>query len=301
MSVFESVGQPVFAFVHVIILVAFILLLTIVIANIVRKALNRYVRSASEMIRVNPTQFNFLRYLITALIYVSGFGLAVYAVPPLRNLSLSIFASSGILAAVIGFASQHSIANIVSGIFITIFKPFVVGDRVKMLDKNISGVVEDISLRHTIIRTYANKRVIIPNSVISSEVIENADIIDEKVCKFVEMGISYDSDMDTAMTIMREEAMNHPDTIDNRTDEEKKANEPVVAVRVIGFGDSSVNLRAWVWVRDPSTAFRLGCALNKSIKERFDREGVEIPFPHRTVVYKNPRPPSGPGGCSSAS
>ena len=81
--------------------------------------------------------------------------------------------------------------------------------------------------------------------------------------------------------------MKHKYFFDNRTKEEKKSNEPAVPVRVLGFGDSSVNLRAWVWAHNPSEAFRMGCDLNESIKERFDKERIEIPFPHRTLVYKN--------------
>jgi small-conductance mechanosensitive channel len=88
------------------------------------------------------------------------------------------------------------------------------------------------------------------------------------------------------MKIMREESEKHPNCYDNRTEEEKKNKEPIVKVRVIGFGNSSVNLRAWVWSEDAGKGFVMACDLNKSIKERFDKEGVEIPFPYRTIVYK---------------
>ena len=201
------------------------------------------------------------------------------------SLSVSLFAGAGILAVVIGFASQHAFANIVSGIFIVIFKPFRVGDRIT-IGTDVRGVVEDINLRHTIIRNFENKRIIVPNSIISNEKIENASIGDEKICRFVEFGISYDSNIDKAMKIMEKEALKHPLHIDNRSDEEKEKNDPIVRVRVIGFADSSVNLRAWVWAKDSPDAFTLGCDLNKSIKERFDKEGIEIPFPYRTIVYK---------------
>lgn len=127
---------------------------------------------------------------------------------------------------------------------------------------------------------------IVPNSVISTEVLENSNLIDDKICRFVEIGISYDSDLEKALTIMREEALKHPDRIDARTEEEKASGIPQVITRVIGFGDSSVNLRAWVWAKDQPVAFAMGCDLNQSIKLRFDRDGIEIPFPHRTIVYK---------------
>jgi len=81
--------------------------------------------------------------------------------------------------------------------------------------------------------------------------------------------------------------MKHPNFIDNRTEEEKKNKDQAVPVRVVGFGDSSVNLKASVWAEHPGKAYTMGCDLNKSIKERFDKEGIEIPFPYRTIVYKN--------------
>ncbi len=127
----------------------------------------------------------------------------------------------------------------------------------------------------------------IPNNKISDETIINSSIVEELTCIFFEIGISYDANMDRAMKIIAEEAMAHPLTIDNRSDEEKEEGHPIVMVRVIGFGDSSVNLRGYVWAPSPADGFTLKCDLNKSIKERFDAEGIEIPFPYRTLVFKN--------------
>lgn len=259
---------------------------TVLVERIVKFFINRTFRKSTKFIKVDPTKYSFFRHSVSALIYTIGIGIAVYKIPSLRAVSVSIFAGAGILAVIIGFASQQAFSNIVSGIFIVIFKPFRVGDRIK-LGNGISGIVEDITLRHTVIKDWQNKRVIIPNSKISEEIIENPDISDPKICKHVEFGISYDSDIDKAMKIMREESEKHPKCIDNRTNEEKKNNEPVVSVKVIGFSDSSVNLRAWVWSKSSVDAFSMSCDLNKSIKERFDREGIEIPFPYRTIVMKD--------------
>ena len=104
------------------------------------------------------------------------------------------------------------------------------------------------------------------------------------------MGISYDSDVDLAMEIMRDEALKHPSCRDFRTAEDIAEGRNKVIVRLIGFGDSSVNLRAYVWADDPISGFVMKTELFKSIKERFDAEGIEIPFPYRTIVYKNEKP-----------
>ena len=268
-----------------IVLVAIILFVTIIFARIIKKFLTRSFEKSSKYIKVDPTKFTVSKHVISALIYIVGIGIAIYLIPTLRGLSISLFAGAGVLAIIIGFASQKAVSNIISGIFIAFFEPFRVGDIIKFSDK--VGYVEDITLRHTIIRNFENKRIIVPNSTISDAIIENYNIKDEKVCRFVDFGISYDSDIDKAMKIMQQEAKKHPEFLDTRTAAEKKEKYPAVTVRVVGFGDSSVNLRAWVWAKDPLAAFRLGTDLNKNIKERFDKAGIEIPFPYRTVVFKD--------------
>ncbi|MFH1642252.1 MAG: mechanosensitive ion channel family protein [Nanoarchaeota archaeon] len=266
-------------------LVVLIGVITVILERIVRRLVDKSFKKSSKFIKVDPTQYAILKHFLSALIYLIGIGSAIYAIPQLRAISISLFAGAGVLAVIVGFASQQAFSNIVSGIFIAIFKPFRVGDRIK-IGNEVSGIVEDITLRHTVIKNFENKRLIIPNTKISEQTIENASVGDEKICKFVEFGISYDSDINTAMNIMKQETEKHPKILDNRTDEERKNKEPKVVVRVIGFSDSSVNIRAWAWARNPSDAFVMGCDLNKSIKERFDKEGIEIPFPYRTIVYK---------------
>ena len=106
------------------------------------------------------------------------------------------------------------------------------------------------------------------------------------------MGISYDSDMDRAIEIIQEESIKHPFCIDNRTPEEKEEDNPQVRVRILGFGDSSVTPRAYVWCSESLQSIRMHSDINRSIKNRFDAEGIEIPFPYRTIVYKKDLPPN---------
>lgn len=282
---FESI-YPLVNVVNYTVMFLVLCLVVILFANLVRSLVSRYLEKSSGDIQMSLAQYAFLKHALTAVVYLVGIGLAIYLIPPLRTLSLSLFAGSGILAIIIGFAAQQSFSNIVGGIFITIFKPFRVGDRVKLMGKDVTGTIEDISLRHTVIRTFENKRVIIPNSVISTELIENSNFNDTKICKLYEIGISYDSDVDKAMEIVREEALNHPETLDNRDEDQIANNESAVNVKVLGYTDSAVTLRAWIWTKDQPAAFQLGCDLNKSIKKRFDEANIEIPYPHRTVINK---------------
>ena len=269
-------------------IVLVIFLITFVLAKLIKK----FMLKKERFLKIDKTQYKFIAHFISGMIYFFGIMLALYSVPSLRGLAGSIFAGSGVLAIIIGFASRDAFSNIVSGIFVALFKPFALGDRIRLIGKEFYGVVEDITLRHTVIRTFENHRIIVPNSVINSETLDNFSIIDPKIVKFFEIGISYDSDVDKAMRIIKEEVVKHPDFLDNRTDEQIAEEEEPVKVRVIGYGDSSVNLRAYIWTTDPRAAFILGCDLNYSVKARFDRESIEIPFPYRTLVFKNEMPES---------
>ncbi|MBN1275362.1 mechanosensitive ion channel family protein [Candidatus Woesearchaeota archaeon] len=273
-----------------IILIVIILAATVVVARITKRLLHRYFHKAkkAKLVRVDETTYAFLKHFITGVIYVVGIGVALYTIPGFRTLSVSLFAGAGILAVIIGFASQAAFSNIVSGVFISIFKPFRVGDRIK-LQSGLYGVVEDITLRHTVIKTFENIRHVMPNSKISEETIENMDLGDPEIHKFIEYGISYDSDIDKAARVIREELTKHPDFLDKRTAEQKRKKEPAVTVRVVAWGDFSIQLRAAVWTKDNAAAYRLRTDTLKSIKERFDEEGIEIPFPYRTVVMKKDR------------
>jgi len=262
-----------------------ILLVTIVVAFLVNRFFKRLIRRSTDDMINDPTNYQFLRHAITALIYIVGFSIAIYSMPNLRALASSLLAGAGILAVAIGFASQQALSNIISGVFIIVFKPFRVNDRVKLRD--MVGIIEDITLRHTVIRDFENKRIIIPNSLISEEIIVNSDFGDDKICKWIEIGISYDSNIEKAKALIKEEILNHPLHIDPRSPKQIEEGEELAPVKVIGLGDSSINLRGWAWAKDSADAFKMGCDLYELIKNKFDNEGVEIPFPHRTLVHKN--------------
>ncbi len=264
--------------------ISIVLFVTLLFVKITRKFFDKKLASSTKKGN-DATQYAFLKHTSTAIISLVGLGVAIYMIPGLRAIAVSMLAGAGILAIVIGFASQEALSNIVGGVMIVLFKPYRVGDWVDV-GTSISGIVEDINLRHTTVRNRENKRVIVPNSVMSKEIIQNSHIGDEKVCRLVEIGISYDSDITKAMKIMEREAKKHPDFLDNRSAEQKKKKEPAVRTAVLGFGESSVNLRAWVWAQSPAKGYSMHLDLNKSIKEAFDNEGIEIPFPYRTLVYK---------------
>ncbi len=262
----------------------------IIVSRIVRWLINRAMFTAQEKFNADPTKYSFFKNAVSFIIWLMALGMIISRIPSLKTFAVTIFAGAGILVAAVGFAAQASFSNIISGIFIVIFKPFRVGDMIRVTEYH--GIVEDITLQHTIILNFENKRVIIPNSIISNEYIINDSIEEETVCRWIELGISYDSDLELATKIIQEEAQKHPRCIDNRTEEEKAKGQHPVNVRLLEFGNSSLNLRAYVWTDDPFNAIQMHSDINKAIKKRFDAEGVEIPFPYHTIVYKKDLPPN---------
>ncbi|MCY1633543.1 mechanosensitive ion channel family protein [Marinifilum sp. D737] len=265
--------------------VLFAIIIGFVASKIIRFFMHRMVLRSAKKLNADPTNYNFLKNAVSFLIFIVVIIIVFYSIPELKSIGVSLLASAGILAAIVGFASQQAFSNIVSGIFVVIFKPFRVGDYIKIGDLHF-GTVEDITLRHTVIKNPENRRVIIPNSVISSETILNSSIADPKVCAFVEIGISYFSCIDTAISIIRSEAEKHPNLIDNRSETEVEEGVEKVVIRVIQLADSSVVLRAYVWADNTGKAFVMKCDLLKSIKESFDKNDIEIPFPHQTLYLR---------------
>ncbi|MCP4215063.1 MAG: mechanosensitive ion channel family protein [bacterium] len=259
----------------------------LVVSFLVARMVKRLMLKREPKLKGDRTRFKFLAHLISGMIYFVGLLMAIFSIPSVRLMATPIFAGSGVLAIIIGITSRHASANIVSGIFISMFKPFRLGDRLRFVGKDFIGIVEDITLRHTVIRTFDNRRIIVPNSVISSEILENSNIFDPRILKFFEIKVAFDTDIDKAMEIMREEALKHRKFVDNRTPEQIAENEPAVIVRMVEINEYSIMLRANVWVKDPSDAFVLGCDLNKSVKERFDKEGIEIPLPYHSVIVEH--------------
>lgn len=234
---------------------------------------------------LDKTTLGFLRRIVVYAIYIVGLAVLISLIPGAEKIGNSILAGAGIMAMAIGFASQEALSNIISGLFIVFAKPFRVGDIIK-IDEIVNGTVAEITLRHTVIRSMDNRMIMIPNSKINSSTIINSTIGEQDTCSFIEVGVSYDTDLDKAIAVMNEVIMQHPLLTDHRTDEEKMNNIPIVVIRVTSLGDSAITLKAWAWASNTGNAFAMKCDILKSLKERFDKERIEIPYPYNNVVVR---------------
>ncbi|PSP39749.1 mechanosensitive ion channel protein [Halobacteriales archaeon QH_10_70_21] len=185
--------------------------------------------------------------------------------------SLATIAAAATLA--IGFALQDVLKNFVAGVFIFAEKPFRIGDWIEWDDE--AGVVEDINLRVTRVRSFDNELKTVPNSQLTGNVLTNPVDADKLRVKFV-FGIGYDDDIERATDIILEEATAHDDIMD----------DPAPSVRLTELGDSSVGLQSRIWIADPSRAdfVKTRGEYVQSVKQRFDEEGIDIPYPHRTLT-----------------
>jgi small conductance mechanosensitive channel len=184
--------------------------------------------------------------------------------------SLATVAAAGTLA--IGFALQDVIKNFVAGVFIYTDRPFRIGDWIEW--DSHSGVVEDISLRVTRVRTFNNELLTVPNSQLTDGVIKNPVEGDTLRRTFV-FGIGYEDEIEEATEIIIDEATAHEEILE----------DPGPSVRVTELADSAVGLQARIWIENPSRSdfVRIQSEFVQSTKEALEAAGIDIPYPQRVL------------------
>ena len=198
--------------------------------------------------------------------------LAIGLIMALAALEVSIgplLAVVGAAGFVIAFALQDSLSNFASGMMILFFKPFDVGDVVDA--GGVSGTVASMNIASTTIKTFDNKTMVVPNNRIWSDVITNATGVSERRVD-MEFGIGYDDDIDRAQAILEEIIGSHPLVL----------KEPEPTLKLSALAESSVNFIARPWAKT-GDYWQVFWDVTKAVKQRFDAEGIGIPFPQRDV------------------
>jgi small-conductance mechanosensitive channel len=184
----------------------------------------------------------------------------------------------GFLSVGIGFGLQNITSNFVAGVILLLERPIKVGDRIMV--GNQEGDVVEINMRSTTIRTLNNVAVIVPNSEFVSSKLENWSYGDETVRVDVNVGVSYESDLETVIRSLREVAAEHPEVLKN----------PAPDVLHTGFGDSAWNMRLRIWLEDSQRHLEVHSEINCAIVRKFQQHGIEIPFPQRDLHVRSPLP-----------
>lgn len=257
-----------------------IMLLFLLCAVLLKRLIYHYIH---RHVKVNT---KFALRMVKIVLYTISIYACLSLLLPFENVLGKVWGSAGILAVVLGFAAQEAMGNLINGLLISTFKPFKIGDLVKVNNGEYEGYVVDITLRDTMIQTYENTKVIIPNSVMNKAVLENVSRNNDTKGNFLLLEIGYDSDMDLAIRIIQEEVMHHANFLDARSSQEIAQGISPVVVRVIDFNASGVQLRATIYSKNNAEGFAMLSDLRISIKRRFDAVGIDFPYPHRSVIIK---------------
>ncbi len=247
------------------------LTLAIIIAGYVgNKLVKRIIRRSVDHEvdeHVYKTATKISSFLVYGLTFVALLGL--YNVP-LGSLATLV----GLLGLGLSFAMQDMIANFISGVMILISRPFKIGDQIEAGGEE--GTVQDIRIRATDIRTYDGRKVIVPNSKLYNDVIVNNTAYGSRRFEVV-VGVGYDDDIKTAKEIAENVL----------EDAEHVEADPEPQVLVNELGGSSVNLKLRGWTdTHKSSIVKASSELTHMIKDRYDEEGIDIPYPIRTVYME---------------
>lgn len=263
-------------FISIVVIVAII----VVVNRVLDELINRTIRRKRK--KNVTTLLMFIKRIKKLILYSLMVLLCLEQFDAFHKFSITVLSGLGIGSVVLGLAAQESMKNFFGSLALVIGDAYEVGDFIECSMQGVSGTVEDITMRHTIIRTINNRRVIIPNCQMNSYIIENFNYKDNENVKLVDYSISYEADIDKAISIIKDEMkkLYRPS--------KKGINKDVEfpKVRVASWNDSSISLRAWVWGKDNSDVYDNMYKLNYVIKNRFDEENIEIPYPHVVVTKK---------------
>ena len=238
-----------------------VIFVSIIIAQIVKINIRRTFKE-----KVPKTTLNLMEKISYYGILIIGFLAA------LGNLGFQLsglLVAGGIVGIVIGFASQTVVSNLISGLFLLVEKPIKIGDGVSIGD--VSGVVKDIRVLSTTIRTWDGIYVRIPNEKVFTSNIQN--FVAHAARRFeYKIGIRYKDDAEKAIEIIKNLLEEHPLIL----------KEPAPQIFVAELGDSSVNLAVRIWA--PSQHwFSVRTEMLWKIKVALEKEGIQIPFPQRVI------------------
>lgn len=226
----------------------------------------RYIKKYLESSKIDSTVKPFLETVIIITLKVL---LLVSVVSMLGIATTSILTMLGAAGVAVGLALQGSLSNLAGGILILIIRPFKVGDTIEA--QGVLGVVQEIQIFNTYIKTFDNKVVILPNANLS-----NGNIINysREPIRRVDMTFTcgYDDDFKKAKQLLQEIVENHPLVL----------KDPAPNVFLQQLGDSGLHfaVRPWCKTEDYWTVYS---QIHEAVKERFDREGISIPYPQRDV------------------
>ena len=244
-----------------------ILLVGMFVAGWARK---RIMAVGSRYKQLDDTLFNFLanitRYVILGFSFL--FVLNTFGIQ-----TTSFVAVIGAAGLAVGLALQGTLSNVAAGVMIILFRPFKLGDFVEIGGQ--MGTIKDISLNFIELATAANVQVIVPNAQVWGNTITNYSVYTTRRAEWL-FGVGYGADLKKAEAIIRRVVLEDP----------RALAEPAPFIQVNNLGDFSVDFLVRVWCSS-GDLFQFQADMKRAVKEAFDAEGIDIPFPTQTVIRQD--------------
>jgi small conductance mechanosensitive channel len=241
-------------------------LLVFIVGRWIAKVLTRTVRKLMEKAQVDQMLVSFLSNIAYAAL------LAVVVLATLEQLGVNTTSALAILGAAglaVGLALKDSLASFAAGVMLIIFRPFKLGDFIEA--GGVSGVVEDIRIFHTVLKTGDNREITMPNAQIYSGTIVNFSTRETRRIDLV-IGIGYDDDIKQARDLIRQ-VVDADATV---------LKDPEPTIMLLELGESSVDFAVRPWVKS-GDYWSTRAALLEAIKTTFDEQGINIPYPQRDI------------------
>ncbi|MBN1539689.1 MAG: mechanosensitive ion channel family protein [Candidatus Thermoplasmatota archaeon] len=250
-----------------------IILIAYIAVKVFKKVIMSYLKMVSKKTetQADDVLVPVLGKLATVVIWI----VAIVLFLRVFGIDITVFIMGmGIAGLVIALAAQDTMSNFFAGLMILLDRPFKEGDWIDMDGSTYQ--VRHIGLRSTrLFHTMSNQIVTMPNNRISDHMFSNLSEPDFFGRKTVKVGVSYKQDPSKVGALLLEIVNTHPDTLVD------KDHQPLY--RFSAFGDSSLNFEVNFWVRDFNDQWRVASEIRERIYERFEKEGIEIPFPQRVV------------------
>ncbi len=244
--------------------------LTLIAGIMLIKPLVRRMKSVLQKREVDPSLIPFLASMTNALLYA----MLIIAVASMIGIQTTSFITIlGAAGLAIGLALQGSLANFAGGVLILFFKPFKVGETIE--SNGVLATVTEIQIFHTILQSYDNKIIVLPNGTLSNNMIINYSRSETRLVEWV-FGIGYSDNIDHARQIILDEIFTDPRVLNSH--------DPFIYIS--SLGESSVNIKVRAEVKQEDY-WPLFFTMNERIKLRFDQQGIQIPFPQREIHIVN--------------
>ncbi len=258
--------------------IAIVCLVALVIVVLLGEFIKR--QASKQQVLYKKYMLQLVRLLVVIICLVD----VMQVIDPNLKISSLLLKGSALIVAIVGFAAQPAISDLIGGLLISLNKPFEVGDRI-IVEGEEPGIVEDITLRHTVIRIYDDIRIIVPNGELNTKTVTNTSYRKtDRRGIHMKFSVSYDTDVPKAIEIVRDCVSESPYTLSVTENGVTQDSGPVYFLE---FADSALILDTTIWVTRTTNSYVAKTDINLRINKAFKKHGIEIPYNYVNVIeYK---------------